>query len=57
VVGSGGTEELEMNLLAEDERRRAHAGFEDGYEYADAKHKAISSEDKRAMVLLCILCA
>jgi PAT family acetyl-CoA transporter-like MFS transporter 1 len=55
VVRSGSTEEVEMSLLAEDERRRADAGFE---EYADAKHKApLSSEDKRAMALLCTLCA
>lgn len=55
VVGSGSAEEVEMSLLAEDERRRADAGFE---EYADAKHKApLSSEDKRAMALLCTLCA
>jgi MFS transporter, PAT family, solute carrier family 33 (acetyl-CoA transportor), member 1 len=56
VVGSGSTEEVEMSLLAEDERRRADAGFEE--EYAGAKHKApLSSEDKRAMALLCTLCA
>ena len=55
VVGSGSTEEVEMSLLEEDERRRADAGFE---EYEDAKHKApLTSEDKRAMALLCTLCA
>ncbi len=55
VIGSGSPEEVEMSLLAEDERRRADAGFAD---YADAKHKApLSSEDKRAMALLCTLCA
>ncbi|KAH9000952.1 acetyl-coenzyme A transporter 1-domain-containing protein [Lactarius hatsudake] len=51
VVGGGSAEEVEMSLLAEDERRSADAGFA---EYAD--HKApLSSEDKRAMALLCIL--
>ncbi|KAH9026321.1 acetyl-coenzyme A transporter 1-domain-containing protein [Lactarius deliciosus] len=51
VVGGGSAEEVEMSLLGEDERRSADAGFA---EYAD--HKApLSSEDKRAMALLCIL--
>ena len=55
VVGSRSAEEVEMSLLGEDERRHADAGFAD---YTDAKHKApLSSEDKRAMVLLCTLCA
>jgi PAT family acetyl-CoA transporter-like MFS transporter 1 len=52
VVGSRSAEEVEMSLLGEDERRHADAGFAE-----HTKHKApLSSEDKRAMVLLCILC-
>jgi hypothetical protein len=44
-----------MSLLGEDERRHADAGFAD---YADTKYKTpLSLEDKRAMALLCILCA
>ena len=55
MVGSGSTEEVEMSLLGEDERRRGDAGFAD---YTDDKHKVtLSSEDKRAMALLCTLCA
>src|SRR5712691_1331597 len=50
-------EEVEMNLLAEDERRRAHLGFADGNGHLDIKHKApLSLEEKRAMALLCVLC-
>jgi MFS transporter, PAT family, solute carrier family 33 (acetyl-CoA transportor), member 1 len=51
------TEELEMSLLEEDDRKRADAGFADESGHLEAKHKApLSTEDKRAMVLLCILC-
>jgi len=50
-------EEVEMTLLAEDERRRAHPGFADGNGHLGIKHKApLSLEDKRAMALLCVLC-
>ncbi|KAI0294849.1 acetyl-coenzyme A transporter 1-domain-containing protein [Multifurca ochricompacta] len=50
------TEELEMSLLEEDERRRADAGFADENGRLEAKPKApLSLEDKRALVLLCIL--
>jgi hypothetical protein len=49
--------EVEMSLLDEDDRRRADAGFADGNGHLEAKHKApLSSEDKRAMALLCVLC-
>ncbi|KAH9959453.1 acetyl-coenzyme A transporter 1-domain-containing protein [Russula dissimulans] len=54
-VGPDYAEEVEMGLLAE-ERARAGAGFADGNGHLEAKHKApLSPEDKRAMVLLCVL--
>lgn len=50
-------EEVEMGLLAEDERARAHPGFANGTSHLEAKHRApLSLEDKRAMALLCVLC-
>jgi len=50
-------EEVEMNLLSGDERSRAEPGFADGNGHIEAKHRApLSLEDKRAMVLLCVLC-
>lgn len=56
-VGGVDAEEIEMSLLAEDERRRAHPGFADGNGHLGIKHKApLSLEDKRAMALLCVLC-
>ena len=45
-------EEVEMSLL--DERERAVDGFGDSG--VEKGHKHFSSEDKRAMALLCILC-
>jgi len=55
----GDVEEVEMSLLSVDERSRAEPGFTNGNWYSEDKHKAtiISLEDKRAMVLLCVLCA
>jgi hypothetical protein len=52
-------EEVEMSLLSGDERSRAEPGFTNGDEYLEDKQKVpiISLEDKRAMVLLCVLCA
>jgi hypothetical protein len=52
-------EEVEMSLLSVDERSRAEPGFTNGDGYLEDKQKApiISLEDKRAMVLLCVLCA
>lgn len=52
-------EDVEMSLLSADERSRADPGFTNGNGYLEGKHKAptISPEDKRAMVLLCVLCA
>lgn len=57
-VGGGvDAEEVEMSLLGEDERRRARPGFADGDTHLRVTHKApLSLEDKRAMVLLCVLC-
>ena len=56
-VGGVDAEEVEMNLLAEDERRDANPGFADGNGHLGIKHKApLSPEDKRAMALLCVLC-
>jgi hypothetical protein len=50
-------EEVEMGLLSGHERSRAEAGFADGNGHLEAKHRApFSLEDKRAMVLLCVLC-
>jgi hypothetical protein len=52
-------EEVELSLLSADERSRAEHGFANGDGYLEDKQKApiISLEDKRAMVLLCVLCA
>ncbi len=50
-------EGLEMNLLGDEERRQAARGL-DGYGddfHDDSKHP-MSAKDKRAMVLLCVLC-
>jgi hypothetical protein len=58
-LAAGDAEEVELSLLSEDERSRAERGFSNGNGYLEDKHKApvISLEDKRAMVLLCVLCA
>jgi len=55
----GDVEEVEMTLLSVDERSRAEPGFTNGDAYFADKQKApiISLEDKRAMVLLSVLCA
>jgi hypothetical protein len=55
----GDVEEVEMSLLSGDERSRAEPGFTNGDGYSEDKHKVpiISLEDKKAMVLLCVLCA
>ncbi|KAF5375270.1 hypothetical protein D9758_000085 [Tetrapyrgos nigripes] len=52
-----GENDLELNLLAEDERRQARQGVEGyGPEPAhDATKRPISTKDKKAMVLLCVL--
>ncbi|KAF8500425.1 acetyl-coenzyme A transporter 1-domain-containing protein [Russula emetica] len=53
----GDEEDVEMSLLSGDERSRAEAGFTNGNGYLEDKYKSsiISPEDKRAMVLLCVL--
>jgi MFS transporter, PAT family, solute carrier family 33 (acetyl-CoA transportor), member 1 len=57
VGGGASAEEVEMSLLGEDERRRARHGFAEGDGHLHVTHKApLSPEDKRAMVLLCVLC-
>jgi len=55
----GDAEDVEMSLLSGGERSRAEPGFTNGYGYLEGKDKTpiISLEDKRAMVLLCVLCA
>ncbi|KAF7310551.1 GYF domain-containing protein [Mycena chlorophos] len=47
-------DEVELSLLGEDERRQAAAGL-DVEEQRDQQPHSLSSEDKRAMVLLCVL--
>jgi len=53
-----GEDDLELNLLGENERREARQGVEepDSDSTDDAAKRPISSKDKRAMVLLCVLC-
>lgn len=52
-----GDEEVELNLLAEQEQREARQGLEREEEKEEEHVKRpISSKDKRAMVLLCVLC-
>jgi len=47
--------EVELSLLGDDERRQAAEGLDsDDVDYT-AKHP-LSAKDKRAMVLLCVLC-
>jgi hypothetical protein len=46
---------VELSLLGDDERRQAAEGLDsDDVDYT-AKHP-VSAKDKRAMVLLCVLC-
>lgn len=49
-------DEAELTLLGEDERRQYAAGLEDGFG-SIKRTQPVSAEDKRAMVLLCVLCA
>lgn len=54
-----GDEELELNLLGDQERREARQGLEqeeEAEELTEHAKRPISSKDKRAMVLLCVLC-
>ncbi|KAF5356065.1 hypothetical protein D9756_004015 [Leucocoprinus leucothites] len=51
-------EDVELSLLGEDERRQAGQGLEDDVlPPRSAGKKPMSTKDKRAMVLLCILCS
>ncbi|KAJ3804677.1 acetyl-coenzyme A transporter 1 [Lentinula lateritia] len=53
-----GDEELELNLLGDQERREARQGLEqeeEAEELTEHAKRPISSKDKRAMVLLCVL--
>jgi len=49
---------VEMSLLDEDDRRQASAGILDRpeEEHVTDLKKPMSAKDKRAMVLLCVLC-
>jgi hypothetical protein len=50
-------DDVEMSLLGEDERRRAVQDLEDNVlPPHSAGKKSMSKRDKRAMVLLCVLC-
>lgn len=48
-------DEVELNLLGEDEQRQAANGLDIEEQFGHPTH-SLSSEDKRAMVLLCVLC-
>lgn len=48
-------EGVELSLLGEEERHEASRGLDDAEDTHDSK-KAIGTKDKKAMVLLCILC-
>ena len=48
---------VEMSLLDEDDRRQASAGIDrPEEEHVSDLKKPMSTKDKRAMVLLCVLC-
>jgi PAT family acetyl-CoA transporter-like MFS transporter 1 len=47
-------DDVELSLLGEDERRLAAAGLDEDDPYTTKR--PLSSKDKRAMVLLCVLC-
>lgn len=48
-------EEVELSLLGDEERRQAARGLEEEELGYDPK-RPISTKDKKAMVLLCVLC-
>lgn len=48
-------DDMELSLLGEEERRQAAEGLED-VSLRNVSKKPMSSKDKRAMVLLCVLC-
>lgn len=48
---------VQLNLLGEEERRQAAHGVDDEvHPPSNIEKKSMSPEDKRAMVLLCVLC-
>jgi hypothetical protein len=50
-------DEAELRLLGEDERRQYAEGLDDGFGSITRTHPGpVSAEDKRAMVLLVVLC-
>lgn len=50
-------DDVELNLLGEEERIRASQGLDDErIPPGSAGRKPMSAKDKRAMVLLCVLC-
>jgi MFS transporter, PAT family, solute carrier family 33 (acetyl-CoA transportor), member 1 len=55
--GSADPEEVELTLLDDDERRRAAEGLDaDVEEDPYSVKRPISPKDKRAIILLCVLC-
>jgi hypothetical protein len=54
------TEEVQLSLLGEDERRQAAQGLgeteEQGYSVELESKRPVSAKDKRAMILLIVLC-
>ncbi|KAF7340838.1 hypothetical protein MSAN_02113200 [Mycena sanguinolenta] len=53
--GLGEEDEAELTLLDDDERRQYANGLEDGFGTLNQAPQPVSAEDKRAMVLLCVL--
>lgn len=55
---NGGTdsEEVELALLGDEERERAAVGVDSDEVDNPATKRPLSTKDKKAMVLLCVLC-
>lgn len=49
-------EDVELSLLGEEERRQAAAGLDQEYGAPDDSKRPLSAKDKKAMVLLSVLC-
>jgi MFS transporter, PAT family, solute carrier family 33 (acetyl-CoA transportor), member 1 len=54
--GGADSEEVELSLLGEAERRQAATGLDGEDDVGYTSKRPVSSKDKRAMVLLCVLC-
>jgi hypothetical protein len=54
--GNADSEEVELSLLGEAERRQAAAGLDEDDEVDYNAKRPVSSKDKQAMILLCVLC-